>query len=143
MKPNIFTAKSERGTATLEIAVILPLAAILLSAVLTLGPYIHIGIAARQAAYDCAIAASQSLDAGQGYFQGVTAAEGSFAAFRLSAARAGYSLSGVWERGGVVACTVSYQVPLGAAPLKLVVSLPETVSATVRLPVQVFKSEWR
>lgn len=135
--------RSEQGTATLEIAVILPLAAILLSAVLMLGPYIHIGIATRQAAYDCAVAAAQSLDEAQGYTQGLAAAQSSFAVFRLSPGNAGYSLAGDWERGGAVACTVTYRVPVGAFPMKVVVNLPETVSATVRLPVQAFKSEWR
>lgn len=133
----------EKGSAVLEMAVILPLAAILLSAVLMMGPYVHIGIAARQAAYDCAVSAAQSLDETQGYFQGLAAAQASFAAFRLNPGGAGYSLSGVWERGGAVACTVSYRVPVGAFPLKVVVNLPETVSARVRLPVQAFKSEWR
>jgi hypothetical protein len=135
--------KSERGSAVLEIAAILPLAAILLSAVLALGPYVHIGIAVRQAAYDCAVSAAQSLDPAQGYDQGLAAAQESFSAFRLSPANASFSLSGSWERGGNVSCSVSYRVPMGAFPMERVVNMPETISAAVLLPVQAFKSEWR
>jgi Flp pilus assembly protein TadG len=133
----------ERGSATLEMAVVVPLAALLLSAVLLLGPYVHIGIAVRQAAYDCAAAAAQSLDAGQGYTQGLAAAQASFGAFRLSAANVSFALEGRWERGGMVSCTSDYTVPVGAFPMRRVIDLPETVSATVALPVQAFKSEWR
>jgi Flp pilus assembly protein TadG len=143
MKNSLSYPRKERGSATLEMALVVPLAALLLSAVLLLGPYVHIGIATRQAAYDCAASAAQSLDAGQGYAQGLAAAQASFAAFRLSAANASFALDGAWERGGAVVCTVSYTVPVGAFPMQIVIDLPETVSATVTLPVQAFKSEWR
>lgn len=134
---------TENGSATLEMALIVPLAAILLSGVLTLGPYVHIGIAVHQAAYDCAAAAAQSLDAEQGYYQGLATARESFATFRLNPDNAAFSLSGAWERGGVVACSVSYLVPTGAFPMKRIVEMPETVGAVLQLPVQFFKSEWR
>jgi Flp pilus assembly protein TadG len=142
-KTNIYPLKRERGSAVLEMAVILPLATILLSAILTLGPYVHIGIAVRQAAYDCAVSAAQSLDPAQGHNQGLAAAQESFSAFRLSHANASFSLSGSWERGGSVACAVSYSVPTSAFPMERVVNMPEAISATVQLPVQAFKSEWR
>ncbi len=135
--------RTERGTSVLEMAVILPLTALLLAAAITLGPYIHIGIATQQAAYDCAVAAAQSLDASQGYMQGITAAQDSFAAFRLNAAYAEYSLSGSWERGGMVSCTVGYRVPVDASPMRLVAAMPRVVRSTVHLPVQVFKSKWK
>jgi hypothetical protein len=108
-KTNINPLKRERGSAVLEMAVILPLATILLSAILTLGPYVHIGIAVRQAAYDCAVSAAQSLDPAQGHNQGLAAARESFSAFRLSYANASFSLSGSWERGGSVACCCELQ----------------------------------
>lgn len=133
----------ERGSAVLEMAAVLPLAAILLSAVLSLGPYVHIGITVQEAAYDCAVAAAQSLDSSQGYLQGILAARESFASFRLDPGLANYALSGAWERGGEVACTVGYRVPLEAAPLRMLAPLPAMVSSTVRLPVQTFKSIWR
>ncbi len=124
-------------------AVILPLAALLLSAAITLGPYIHIGIATQQAAYDCAVAAAQSLDSAQGYMQGITAAQDSFTSFRLNPYFAEYHLTGSWERGGMVSCTVGYQVPVDASPMRMVAAMPRVVRATVHLPVQVFKSQWR
>jgi Flp pilus assembly protein TadG len=142
-KTKIILPKRERGSAVLEMAVILPLAAILLSGILTLGPYVHIGIAVRQAAYDCAVSAAQSLDPAQGYYQGLEAAQESFSAFRLNHANASFSLYGSWERSGSVACSVSYSVPTSDFPMKRVVNMPETISASVQLPVQTFKSEWR
>ncbi len=137
------SSRKEKGSAVLEMAVIFPFAALLLAAVITMGPYVHIGIATRQAAYDCAVAAAQTLDASQGTLQGLAAAQESFASFRLNPARVQTSLSGSWRRGGVVACTVGYRVPVGASPLRMVAPLPEVVSATVELPVQVYKSEWK
>ncbi len=135
--------RRENGSAVLEMAVILPLAALLLAAAITLGPYIHIGIATQEAAYDCAVAAAQSLNAAQGYLQGMSAARDSFTSFRLSPAFAQYSLSGSWERGGMISCTVGYQVPVEASPMRLVAAMPRVVRSSVRLPVQVFKSQWK
>ena len=135
--------RCEKGSAVLEMAVILPLAALLLSAAITLGPYIHIGIATQEAAYDCAVAAAQSLDSTQGYLQGMTAAQDSFTSFRLNPSFAQYSLSGSWERGGMVSCTVGYQVPVDASPLRMVAAMPRVVRSSVHLPVQVFKSQWK
>jgi hypothetical protein len=133
----------ERGSAVLEMAAVLPLAALLLSAVLGLGPIVHIGIAVQEAAYDCAVAGAQSLDAQEGYLEGILAARESFSSFRLDPGLANYALSGVWERGGEVVCTVGYRVPLEAMPLRMLLPLPPLVSRTVRLPVQTYKSIWR
>ncbi len=135
--------RGEKGSAILEMAVILPLTALLLAAVISMGPYIHIGIATRQAAYDCAVAAAQPLDATQGYLQGMVAARESFSSFRLNPSSAEYTLSGSWERGGSVSCTIGYRVPTGASPVRMVAPMPEVVQASVHLPVQAFKSIWK
>jgi hypothetical protein len=114
----------ERGSAVLEMAALLPLAAILLATVIGLGPYAHIGIAVQQAAYDCAVAAAQSLDSSQGYLEGSLAARESFSSFRLDPGQAEYALSGSWARGGEIACTVGYRIPSGAMPLKVPAPFP-------------------
>ena len=132
-----------RGDAVLEMAVIVPLLALLLSAAVAMGPYVHITFAVRQAAYDCAVAAAQSLDQAQGYSQGTVAARLSFDAYGLASDLAQIDLSGAWERGGMVGCTVTYDIPVENFPLKLVVPLPESYSYTCYLPLQVWHSEWR
>ena len=132
-----------RGDAVLEMAVIVPLLALLLSAAVAMGPYVHITFAVRQAAYDCAVAAVQSLDRAQGYSQGMVAARISFDAYGLAPDLAQIDLSGAWERGGMVACTVTYHIPVENFPLKLVVPLPEVYDYTCYLPLQVWHSEWR
>ena len=58
------------GQAILEMAIVLPILAVILGAVVALGPLVYMHIATQQAAYDCAISAAQSLDAGAGVCAG-------------------------------------------------------------------------
>lgn len=135
--------KSEYGGALLELALVTPLLLMLLSAVITAGPYIHIGIAVQQASSDCAISAAQSLNEAQGYMQGLAAAQSSFNTFGLSMSNVDFRLKGNWERGGLVKCAVSYDVPFGKLPMRQILFLPDVVSYSVTLPVQFYKSTWR
>jgi len=132
----------ERGSATLEMAVILPITAIILSAILAMGPYIHITFATRQASYDCAVAAAQSLNSGQGYLQGMTAAKMSYNYFGLDSGNMRVNLYGSWDRNGMVMCEVSYDIPTGAFPMRMIVPLPDSYSYTTTLSAQRWKSEW-
>jgi Flp pilus assembly protein TadG len=132
----------ERGTAVMELAAILPFMALLLSAVVAFGPFVHMRIAAQQAAYDCAFSAAQSLDPGQGFLQGMLTGQQSFRSFGLKSANATVLVRGSWGRGGQVTCTVTYLVP-AAFPFKKIVHMPGSVQASVTLPVQQWKSEWR
>ena len=134
--------KKERGSAVLEIAVIIPICAIIISALLAMGPYIHMSFATRQAAYDCAVAAAQSLNSGQGYLQGMTAAKMSYRYFGLSSGNMRVSLYGTWARNGMVMCTVTYAIPTGAFPMRMIVPLPDKYSYTATLSAQRWKSEW-
>ena len=133
----------ESGQAILELAIVLPIMALLLGAVIALGPLVYMHIATQQASYDCAIAAAQSLDAAQGYAQGLYAAQASFGAFNLNPGRADISVRGDWERNGMVVCEIVYSVPTEAFPFHAVLSPPSVVRYSVSLPPHAFKSEWR
>jgi Flp pilus assembly protein TadG len=135
--------RPERGQSILELAIVLPILALLLGAVIALGPLVYMNIATQQASYDCAIAAAQSLDAAQGYAQGLYAAQASFGAFNLTPARADISVRGDWERNGMVVCEIAYRVPTGAFPFHAVLSPPSEVRYSVSVPLHAFKSEWR
>jgi len=127
----------------MEMAVILPLLAILASAIITAGPYVRIAIATQQAAYDCAISAAQSLNAEQGYMQGAVAVRQSFETFGLNIGNSTTRVFGNWNRGSNVMCEVSYHVPLGNLPLTQILAMPSTVKYSVTLPAQYFKSKWK
>jgi len=135
--------RSEAGQAIMEMAIVIPFLALLLATVIAFGPLIHMKLAVQQAAYDCALAAAQSLDAQQGAFQGHRAAEQSFAAFNLRRADLTVDVQGDWSRSGSISCRVVFQVPSGAFPFHGIVPLPENVSHFVTLPPQTLKSEWR
>ena len=59
----------ERGSALMEMTVIIPLCGIILSGILTFGAFIHISFATRQSAFDCAMMAAQSKDRFRGWNQ--------------------------------------------------------------------------
>jgi uncharacterized membrane protein len=135
--------RPETGQSILELAIVLPILALLLGVVIALGPLVYMNLATQQASYDCAIAAAQSLDAAQGYAQGLYAAQASFSAFNLTPGRADISVRGDWERNGMVVCEIAYRVPTGAFPFHAVISPPSEVRYSVSLPPHAFKSEWR
>ena len=131
------------GQAILEMAVVLPILALILGGAFAFGPIVYMHLGVQQASFDCAIAAAQSLDGVQGYTQGLYAAEQSFSVFNLRPSRANISVRGDWERGGMVVCEVVYRVPTEAFPFHAVVDLPSTVRYSVAVPPQAIKSEWR
>ena len=142
-KSNSRIPKKERGDAVLEMAAMFPILALFISAMISMGPFIHMKIAVQQAAYDCALSAAQSLDRKQGHMQGVVAAQESFATFGLPYENIGINILGNWERGGQIVCTVSFNIPKGNFPMALVVPLPDSVFASTVLPAQQWKSLWR
>jgi len=131
------------GQAILELAIVLPILALLLGAAIGLGPLVYMHIATQQAGYDCALAAAQSLDGVQGYHQGLFAAQASFGAFNLNTDRASISVRGEWGREGMVLCEVIYHVPTEAFPFHAVLSPPPLVRYSVALPMHAYKSEWK
>lgn len=133
----------ERGQSLLEMAVILPLAAMFFSTIFAVGAYLHTAHATVQAAHDCAVAASRSLDPNLGHLQGATAGQLSYSYFRLPAEAAQIGVIGSWERNGIIQCTVTSPSPVSNFPMQLWVSLPDQYSYTVSLPAPPWKSEWR
>ena len=74
---------SERGSAVYEMAVVIALMAVLISGLFALGPFVHMSFATRQTAYDCAVAAAQTLDAKQGRMQGEVAGKMTAAGYSM------------------------------------------------------------
>ena len=141
MKPKRIHQRSERGQAAIEMAIVLPFLAIVLIGVLMLGPWLIAQMAITIAANDCATAASQTLSAEQGRFQGISAANSTLAAYRLRNT-ADIVIAGTWERGSPVICTIGYTVA-GVDGLARVISLDPRIVYSVALPAQAFKSVWR
>ncbi|MCB2160628.1 hypothetical protein KQH40_00920 [bacterium] len=137
------TKMSETGSAVLEMAVIIVVMAILISAIFAMGPYVHMSFSARQTAYDCAVAAAQSLNAEQGRTQGVVAGKMTAASYSMITDNITFEIQGDWSRNGQVVCTATYHIPTGNFPMKMVVPLPNTYEYSVRLPVQIWHSIWR
>ena len=134
--------KIEQGGSLLELAMILPIALLILMFILLVGPFMRIVIATDQASYDCAIAAAQSLNATQGYAQGVTTAQNSFNTFGLPEKHLDIQVWGSWERGGQVGCSVAYDVPSSMLPLSRVANVSDQIVNTTVVPAQYYKSEW-
>ena len=134
---------NQTGQAVLEMVVVLPFLALLVAAALAFGPLIYIRLATQQAAYDCALAAAQSLDAARGIQQGLFAANESFGAFNLNNDRASVQVYGSWERSGVITCSISYNVPTGAFPFHGLITIPSQIDHAVSVPPQSIKSQWR
>jgi Flp pilus assembly protein TadG len=135
--------KSERGSAVYEMAVVITLMAILISGLFSLGPFVHLSFATRQTAYDCAVAAAQTLDERQGRMQGEVAGKMTAASFSMLTGNISFEVAGNWARNGQVACTATYHIPRGAFPMKMIIQLPSSYSYTVRLPIQIWHSTWR
>lgn len=137
------TRGTESGQAVLEMVVVLPFLALLVAAALAFGPLIYMRLATQQAAYDCAVAAAQSLDAARGIQQGIFAATESFGAFNLNTGRANVQVYGSWQRSGMITCSVSYSVPTGAFPFHGLISIPSHIDHDVSIPPQSIKSLWQ
>ncbi|MGD2026420.1 MAG: hypothetical protein PVI99_01275 [Anaerolineales bacterium] len=135
--------RSEQGQASLEFIVVLTFFMFLISWMFLSAPMFHIAIAVRQAAYDCAFSAVQSLSHEQGYMQGQIAGRQSFDAFGLDSNRAAVALLGNWDREGLVTCRVAYRVPLENFPLRQVAPVPAVLEYSYSLPIQKYKSIWQ
>jgi hypothetical protein len=143
MKRNWQRNKRERGNELMDLAILLPLILIIIAGASILAPYGKWKIGTRQAAYDCALAASQTLNSGQGNYQGYATAQESLAAFGLAWERSYVQIRGNWERGQSVVCSVRYFPPLDQYPFAKVVNVPSVIESSVVLPVQEYKSRWQ
>jgi hypothetical protein len=136
------TSQSEKGQSILELIVVIPFIALIIAVALGLGPLGTMQLAVQQSANDCAFQAAQSLDPGQVVYQGRFAAYQTIDLYHLSAARTRVAVSGNFERGGSVQCSVTYDVPVGNFPFGGIINLPSTVFHTVTLPIQALRSDW-
>jgi Flp pilus assembly protein TadG len=143
MSADQITPHYQKGQAVLEMIVVIPFLALLVAAALAFGPLIYMRLAIQQAAYDCAVAAAQSLDAARGMQQGLFAANESFGTFNLNSDRANVQVYGSWDRSGVITCSITYSVPTGAFPFHGLISLPSNINHIVSVPPQTIKSQWR
>ncbi len=133
----------ESGQAAVEMALTIMLLIIFFGGVMTIGPIVYTHLAILTVSNDCATAAAQTLDAEQGHYQGVAAAQESLAGFRLRQGAASVNVAGTWERGTPVTCTVGYDVDLSGIPAASVFTASPHVEYAVVLPAQDFKSAWR
>ena len=108
-----------------------------------LGPLVYTHLAVSTAAGDCVTAAAQTLDPQQGRFQGISAAQESLAGFRIRQGAADIRVTGGWERGEAVTCSVSYTLDLSGVPLLDYFSVAPNIQYQVTLPAQQYKSFWR
>lgn len=138
-----FRRASESGQAAVETALVILVLLALLGGVMAIGPLIYTHLAVLTAANDCATAAAQTLDPGQGHFQGVSAAQETLASFRVRQGAAAITVSGVWTRGSPVTCRIGYEVDLSGIPMAASFNLPTDIEYTVSLPAQAYKSTWK
>src|SRR5512146_2825406 len=110
MKPSRITP--DNGQALVELALVLPLFLLLIGGALWFGPQAYAKLASDAISYDCATAASQSLDAALGMKQGRVAAYETGSGFRIPRANVDITVipPARWDRGQPVACVVGVKV---------------------------------
>lgn len=133
----------QSGQAAVELAIALMVLILLMGGVLALGPIIYTHVAINTAAYDCAVAAAQSLNPEQSRYQGITAAQETLARQNIRASAAQIGVYSDWQRGSPVVCQVQYQVNLDDVPLVNYFNIDPVINYRVALPAQTFKSVWK
>lgn len=135
--------QGEAGQAAVELAIALMVLVLLMGGVLALGPLMYTNVAINTAAYDCAVAAAQSLNPEQSRYQGITAAQETLARQNLRATAAQIGVYSDWRRGSPVVCQVQYKVNLEGVPLVNYFNIDPVINYRVALPAQAFKSVWK
>ncbi len=136
----------ENGQALVELALVLPLFLLLIAGAMWFGPQAYAKLASDTMSYDCATAASQSLDAALGVKQGRVAAYETGSGFRIP--RANVDITVVpparWDRGQPVACVVGVKVYGGGLPLvSAFFPTPQRVTSRTQLLIEIYKSRWK
>jgi hypothetical protein len=134
----------EEGQALYEMALVLFLFLFVFLGILAFAPRVYVRLAVDTAAYDCATAAVETLDADRGVYQARTAALATLDGFRLDRSRAGVQVWGTWQRGHPITCRVTYHHGPSLVPWMDVLfpDAPSTTEAQVSLLVATFKSRW-
>ena len=139
----------ERGQASVELVLILPIIVLLILGTLALGRLLYVHLAILTAANDCATSAAQAPEFDHMMAQGFAARENSLRAFQVSqnvATGAIYSAVSVHNTNGNIACQVGYPLELrwlGTFAGSIMVG-PRFFSLeyTINLPWQPYKSSW-
>jgi hypothetical protein len=136
----------ENGQALVELALVLPLFLLLIGGALWFGPQAYAKLASDTMSYDCATAASQSLDAALGAKQGRVAAYETGSGFRIPRANVDIAVipPATWDRGQPVACVVGVKVYGGGLPLvSTFFPTPKRVTSRTQLLIEIYKSRWK
>jgi hypothetical protein len=136
----------ERGQALVELALVLPFFLLLIAGAMWFGPQAYAKLASDTISYDCATAASQSLDATLGVKQGRVAAYETGRGFRIPRANVDITVipPARWDRGQPVACTVGVNVYGGGLPLvSAFFPAPQRVTSRTQLLIEIYKSRWK
>ncbi len=137
---------TESGQALVELALVLPLFLLLIAGAMWFGPQAYAKLASETISYDCATAASQSLDAVQGMKQGRTAAVETARGFRVPPRNVTIHVlpPARWDRGQAVACSVAVAPYGGGLPLVgAFFPAPAQVTSRTQLLIELYKSRWR
>ena len=144
-KPSIINHDRD-GQALVELALVLPLFLLLIAGAMWFGPQAYAKLASDTISYDCATAASQSLDAAQGMRQGRVAAIETARGFRIPQANVNILVipPSSWDRGRPVSCVASIQVAGFGLPLvSAFFPAPQRVTSRTMLLIEMYKSRWR
>ena len=144
MKSSRNTPKN--GQALVELALVLPFFLLLIAGAMWFGPQAYAKLASDTMSYDCATAASQSLDASLGVKQGRVAAYETGSGFRIPRANVDIAVipPSTWDRGQPVACIVGVRVYGGGLPLvSAFFPTPQRVTSRTQLLIEIYKSRWK
>ena len=136
----------ENGQALVELALVLPLFLLLIGGALWFGPQAYAKLASDTISYDCATAASQSLDAALGVKQGRVAAYETGRGFRIPRANVDIAVipPARWDRGQPVSCVVGVKAFGGGLPLvSAFFPTPQRITSRTQLLIEIYKSRWK
>jgi len=136
----------ENGQALVELALVLPFFLLLIAGAMWFGPQAYAKLASDTMSYDCATAASQSLDASLGVKQGRVAAHETGSGFRIPRGSVDIAVipPATWDRGQPVACVVGVKVYGGGLPLvSAFFPTPKRVTSRTQLLIEIYKSRWK
>ena len=139
-------SRNEHGQALVELALVLPFFLLLIAGAMWFGPQAYAKLASDTMSYDCATAASQSLDATLGVKQGRVAAFETGRGFRIPRANVDITVipPARWDRGQPVACSVGVDVYGGGLPLvSAFFPTPQRVTSRTQLLIEIYKSRWK